>query len=133
MYINNSDEKQPSFWSPHCLAADLIADQDEAWFEDHPGRVIYLRWATDGDLRNGNTAILVFHASDREWLNFPFTVNVECDVWPILHGAPHGDADLAPMLEHAIAAYFANNKAMVRALKRQLRSRLGRAKSRGTP
>jgi hypothetical protein len=108
-------------------ACQLTLELDETWFSDHPGRVIYLRFATDGDPPENNAA-LISELFDREWFHFGVTVHPEADVWPILHGAPHCDADLVPLLEAALSVYF-QDKRMARALRRQLKARLWRARS----
>lgn len=90
--------------------ATLMSDDDRAWFEDNPSRVIRLRRPTDGDgdptikkTWKPNEAVIVFCPKD----GFRFRI-----VLTLVPGSPTAellnefsrpdDAELAPLLWHAL-------------------------------
>jgi hypothetical protein len=58
---------------PEGHPVELISEDDRAWFEDHPDRLLRLRFGTDGDPGGIEMAALVFCPQDGVRIRMPYT------------------------------------------------------------
>jgi len=91
--------------SPDDSPAALVAADDRQWFEDHPGRFIRLRYATDGDrdpvtsepLPTGEV-VIVFCPHDGIRWRLRVQLTADSVLHQFLAGRLHADADLTVAL-----------------------------------
>jgi hypothetical protein len=58
---------------PEGHPVELVSEDDRDWFEDHPDRLLRLRFGTDGDPGGTEMAVLVFCPQDGIRIRMPYT------------------------------------------------------------